>query len=460
MCRSNFIRVLSRAVCVIVERVQSRERGRFMSREQALAIWHAAVDAVRPEPLVEAALRGDEEIRAAPRILVVGAGKAGPGMALGLESALSDRLDRALGLINVPEGLTAPLKRVRLHSARSQGVNEPTEAGVAGATEMLRLLESAGPDDVAICLLSGGGSALLPDPADGITLGDEIAVTRLLHRSGATIDEMNCVRKHLSAVKGGRLAAAFRGRRMLSLIISDVVGDPLDVIASGPTAPDPSTFADALSVLDRFDLRTRLPPSVVRHLERGMAGEVPETSKQLDPRVENCIIGSNRIALAAAELRASGLGFNVWNAGSDVVGETKGAAIGLCELAMSIRHEGKPVMPPACLLSGGETTVTLGDNPGKGGRNQEFVLAFLAKLGRRGMEGVTVLSGGTDGEDGPTDAAGAVADADTLNGVDGAFLDTSLRTHDAYHFFERAGGLVKTGLTGTNVMDVRVVLVR
>jgi hydroxypyruvate reductase/glycerate 2-kinase len=339
-------------------------------------------------------------------------------------------------------------------------VNEPTEAGVAGATEMLRLLESAGPEDVAICLLSGGGSALLPAPAEGLTLADKLAVTKLLHRSGATIDEMNCVRKHLSAVKGGRLVAAFRGRRMLSLIISDVVGDPLDVIASGPTSPDPTTFADALSVLDRFDLRNRLPPSLVRHLERGEAGEIPETPKQLDPRVENRIIGSNRLALSAAELRASGFGYKVWNTGSNVVGETKDVAVSQSELAIRIRQEGKPAKPPACILSGGETTVTLGDNPGKGGRNLEFVLAFLAKLGRRGMEGVTVLSGGTDGEDGPTDAAGAVADAETLAGIDGAFLDTSLRTHDAYHFFERAGGLIKTGLTGTNVMDVRVVLVR
>jgi hydroxypyruvate reductase/glycerate 2-kinase len=429
-----------------------------MSRDQALAIWQAAVDAVRPEPLVEAALRGDEEIRSAPRILVVGAGKAGPGMALGLESALPDRLDRIEGLVNVPEGQSAPLKRVRLHAARPQGVNEPTEAGVAGATEMLRLLASAGPEDFAICLLSGGGSALLPAPAEGITLADKQAVTRLLHRSGATIDQMNCVRKHLSAVKGGRLAAAFQGRRMLSLIISDVVGDPLDVIASGPTAPDPTTFADALRVIDDFNLRSRVPQAVLQHLESGEAGEIPETPKVPDPRVENRLIGTNRLALAAAELWATGLGYNVWNAGSNIVGETRDVAVSQAELAMRIRHEGKPVNSPACLLSGGETTVTLGESPGKGGRNQEFVLALIARLGHPRLEGITVLSGGTDGEDGPTDAAGAVGDAATLDA--GIRPDTYLRSHDAYHFFERAGGLIKTGLTGTNVMDVRVVLVR
>ncbi|HVL12353.1 MAG TPA: glycerate-2-kinase family protein, partial [Gemmata sp.] len=188
-----------------------------MSREHAQAIWQAAVDAVRPESLTEAAVRADSAVLAAPRVIVVGAGKAGPGMAAGLEVALADRLDRVVGLVNVPEGMTAPLRRVRLHAARPQGVNEPTAAGVAGAEEMLQLLASAGPDDVAVCLLSGGGSALLPAPAEGITLADKLAVTKLLHRSGATIDEMNCVRKHLSRVKGGQMAVAFRGKLLLSL---------------------------------------------------------------------------------------------------------------------------------------------------------------------------------------------------------------------------------------------------
>src|SRR3954468_4380222 len=245
-----------------------------MSREHALAVWNAAVDAVRPEPLVKRALESDGWLRDAPRVLVVGAGKAGPGMAAGLEAALADRLDRVEGLVNVPAGMTANLKRVRLHAARPQGVNEPTAEGVAGAEEMLRLLQSAGPDDVAVCLLSGGGSALLPAPAEGVTLADKQAVTKLLHRSGATIDEMNCVRKHLSRVKGGRLAEAFRGKRLISLIISDVVGDPLDVIASGPTAPDPTTFADAHAVLDRYHIRDKVPAAVLDLLTRGAAGEV------------------------------------------------------------------------------------------------------------------------------------------------------------------------------------------
>ncbi|MBY0512583.1 MAG: glycerate kinase, partial [Gemmataceae bacterium] len=345
---------------------------RTATREDALSIWRAAVNAVLTEPLVRQALTADDPVvdavRAAPRILVVGAGKAGPGMAAGLEAALADRLDRVEGLVNVPEGLTTPLRKVRLHPARPQGVNEPTAAGVAGTDEMLRLLHSAGPDDVAVCLLSGGGSALLPAPAEGITLSAKQAVTKLLHRCGATINEMNCVRKHLSRVKGGRLAQAFRGKLLLSLVISDVIGDPLDVIASGPTAPDPTTFEEALGVLAVHNLLEKVPPAVLRHIEAGAAGELHETPKEPDPRVTNRIIGSNRLALAAAELRAGGLGYAVWNAGSAIEGDTAEAAVAQAELAIKIRGTGLPVRPPACLLSGGETTVTLGDSPGKGGR--------------------------------------------------------------------------------------------
>jgi hydroxypyruvate reductase/glycerate 2-kinase len=436
------------------------------SREHALAIWRAAVDAVLPEPLVRQALAaGDpvaDAVRAAPRVIVVGAGKAGPGMAAGLEAALADRLDRVDGLLNVPEGMTAPLRKLRLHAARPQGVNEPTAEGIAGADEMLQLLGSAGPDDVAVCLLSGGGSALLPAPAEGVTLSCKQAVTKLLHRCGATINEMNCVRKHLSRAKGGRLAEAFRGKLLLGLIISDVVGDPLDVIASGPTAPDPTAFAEALAVFDRYALRDRVPPAVLRRLERGAAGEIAETPKHSDPRVVNRVIGSNRLALAAAELKAIGLGYSVWNAGSTIEGETRDAAVAQSNLARRILYEGEPVKPPACLLSGGETTVSLGDSPGKGGRNQEFVLAAMANLGLTVLRRITLLSGGTDGEDGPTDAAGAVADANTWEAARVMGLEPAdfLRRHDAYPFFDQLGALIRTGLTGSNVMDVRVILVR
>ncbi|HEY1188766.1 MAG TPA: DUF4147 domain-containing protein, partial [Gemmata sp.] len=403
------------------------------------------------------AVGADPALRAAPRVLVVGAGKAGPGMAAGLESALADRLERVTGVVNVPAGMSSPLERVRLHAARPQGVNEPTPEGVAGAEEMLRLLASAGPDDVAVCLLSGGGSALLPAPVEGVTLADKLAVTKLLHRSGATIDEMNCVRKHLSRVKGGRLADAFRGQRLVSLIISDVVGDPLDVIASGPTAPDPTTFADALRVLARRGLRDAIPPSVVRYLESGQAGHVPETLKAVPVHVENRLLGSNRVALDAAKLVAEALGYRVLDLGSFVEGETREVATAVAGVVRSIKRDCAPVPVPACVLLGGETTVALGSATGKGGRNQEFVLALFAKLGAE-ISGVTVLSGGTDGEDGPTDAAGALADGFTA--AQGGGAEEFLRRHDAYRFFEQAGGLLKSGLTGTNVMDVRVILVR
>ena len=437
------------------------------SRRHARIVWDAAVAAALPVPLVQHALAEPDlhdALRSTPRVLVVGAGKAGAGMAAGLEAALADQLDRVDGLVNVPDGHAAPPRRVRLHPARPPGVNEPTPAGVAGTAEMLRLLSTAGPDDVAVCLLSGGGSALLPAPAEGVTLADKLTVTKLLHRSGATIGEMNAVRKHLSRVKGGRLAEAFRGRLLLSLVVSDVVGDPLDVIASGPTAPDPTTFADARTVLDRYGLRPHTPAAVLAHLEAGATGLLPETPKSLPPDVVNRVIGSNRLALDAAARTAAGLGYSVLDLGAFVEGETRQVATAIAGVVRSIRRDGRPVAPPACLLLGGETTVTLVEGSGKGGRNQEFTLAVLAKLAETpaDLDGVTLLSGGTDGEDGPTDAAGAVADAGTL--ARAAALGLSpldhLRRHDAYPFFDATGDLLRTGLTGTNVMDVRVILVR
>jgi hydroxypyruvate reductase/glycerate 2-kinase len=430
-----------------------------MSLSHARSIWQAAVDAVKPAPLVERELSTISQLKEAARIIVVGAGKAGPGMAAGLEAALADRLDRVEGLVNVPEGMTASLKKLRLHPARPAGVNEPTASGVAGAEEMLRLLQTAGPDDMAVCLLSGGGSALLPSPVEGITLADKLVVTKLLHRCGATIDEMNCVRKHLSRVKGGRLAEAFKGKLLLSLIISDVVGDPLDVIASGPTSPDPTTFADAVAVIERFKLRDTTPEAVMHHLENGVVGAVPETPKTMPANMVNRVIGSNRIALDAAKRTAEALGYHVLDLGSFIEGETRQVATAVAGVVRSMRRDGVPHSTPACILLGGETTVTLGDSPGKGGRNQEFVLAVLAKLGA--MPGVLVLSGGTDGEDGPTDAAGAIGDESTLiiAAERGLVPEDSLRRHDAYNFFDAVSGLIRTGLTGTNVMDVRVILV-
>jgi glycerate 2-kinase len=444
-------------------------------RAHALAIWQAAVQAVRADDLVTAALADPatqlrEMARMAPRILVVGAGKAGAAMSAGLEKALADSLGKVEGIVNVPAEVVRPLQAIRLHPARPAGTNQPTQQGMAGTLAILNLVASAGPDDVCICLLSGGGSALLPAPVEGVSLEDKQQVTRLLHASGATINEMNAVRKHLSRSKGGRLAQTFKGRALFSLIISDVIGDPLDVIASGPTAADPTTFADALAVLNKYGLVAvktkqlppqRVPAGVVRYLQEGAAGRRPETLKVLPTTVHNRVIGNNAMALAAAKHKAEALGYQVLDLGPHIEGETRDVATAMAGLVSSIRNGGKPVRPPACILSGGETTVTLGPHHGLGGRNQEFVLAAAASLGKTELVDAIILSGGTDGEDGPTDAAGAIADSATLTRAEKEQLAPSdyLARHDAYHFFEKTGDLLKCGLTQTNVMDVRVILV-
>lgn len=434
------------------------------SPDIALELWRHAVEAANPEAaILNACLALYDDLspllNASPQIIVVGAGKAGGRMAAGLEAVLQVE-PKLVGVVNVPEGTPQTTTRIRLHPARPAGSNHPTAVGVAGTDEMLRLLAAAGPNDLAFSLLSGGGSALLPAPVDGVTLEDKQAVTKLLHACGATINEMNAVRKHLSRVKGGRLAEAFRGKLLVSLIISDVIGDPLDVIASGPTAADPTTFADALAVLDRYGLRDQSPPRVVAHLERGVRGELPDTPKELPGNVRNVVIASNTHSLDAAKAKAESHGFNVLDLGPFIEGETRHVATAVAGIVRSIRERGQPVKTPACILLGGETTVSLGGSTGKGGRNQEFVLAMLDKLGRDGMTGVTVLSAGTDGEDGPTDAAGAVATQETLFAAErlGLSTTTALASHDAYPFFDAAGGLFRSGLTGTNVMDLRVVL--
>jgi len=344
------------------------------------------------------------------------------------------------------------------------GTNQPTKAALHGTLEILELAAKAGPNDLMICLISGGGSALLPAPVEGVSLEDKQAVTALLHRCGATIQEMNAVRKHLSRIKGGGLARTFRGKRILSLLISDVIGDPLDVIASGPTAVDPTTFADAVGVLDRYGVWYEVPPAVRAHLTAGEKGERPETLKEL-PRdaageavVRNVVVANNGMALRAAAAAAHRSGYAVLNLGPYLDGDTRAAADMLAAVA---RHVRESASAPTAILSGGETTVALPAEHGKGGRNQEFALAFLHKLGEPHLDGITILCGGTDGEDGPTDAAGALGDwplwrQARQRGLDAA---TFLKRHDAYHFFAPLDGLVKTGPTNTNVMDLRVVLV-
>ncbi|MFO0937269.1 MAG: DUF4147 domain-containing protein [Gemmataceae bacterium] len=428
----------------------------------ARSIWDAGVAAVAPGRLVASALESlpaeiQHDLETAPRIIVVGAGKAGAAMAVAVERCLPNR---TLGIVNVPEGFTERTTSIRLNAARPVGSNFPTQAGVEGAWEMLGLLEIAGPEDVALCLISGGGSALLPCPSHGITLEDKQSLTRQLHASGATICEMNTVRKHLSCVKGGQLAKGFRGKRLISLIISDVVGDPLDVIASGPTSPDPTTFADCLAILDRCGLTERAPANVMHVLRRGLRHPEYETPKSLPDTITNVVIGSNGTALAAAKRTAESLGYRVLDLGPFIEGETVPVAAAIAGIVKSIQRRQEPLAPPACILIGGETTVTLGPKPGKGGRNQEFTLAMLHHLGQAGMKNVCVLSGGTDGEDGPTDAAGAIGTENSFpNRSMSLSISDSLARHDAYPFFDQMGGLIRTGLTGTNVMDLRIILI-
>jgi hydroxypyruvate reductase/glycerate 2-kinase len=440
-----------------------------MLREHARAIWQAAVAAADPFRLVRDVLASPPPdmrlaLEQARRILVVGGGKAGASMAAGVEAALAGRLGSVTGVVNVPAGAVRPLTAIRPHAARPDGSNHPAPEGVAGVREILALVRSATADDLCLCLLSGGGSALMPSPADGVSLADKQQVTRLLHACGATIAEMNCVRKHLSAFKGGHLAEAFfaaGGQHLVTLVISDVVGDPLDVIASGPTVPDPTTFADALAVLERHGLTDRVPDAARDYLHTGLRGGKAETPKTLPEGARTLVIGNNSRALDAAAKAAEGLGYPVLNLGSFVEGETRHVAVALSGIVRAVRADGKPRAAPLCVLSGGETTVTLPADHGRGGRNQEFVLAAALHLGPERLRNVVVLSGGTDGEDGPTDAAGALADAGTLaraahHGHDAV---ATLERHDAYTLFDATGDLLRTGLTGTNVMDVRVILI-
>ncbi len=440
-------------------------------RTDALAIWRAAVEAVRSDRLVRDNVRasGDtleiagESIALQPggRIIVVGAGKAGAGMAAGLEEALGPEVaqrHQLAGWINVPADCVRQLSHIHLHAARPAGVNEPTPEGAAGSQQIMELVSSARPDDLVIALISGGGSALLPLPIEGITLDDKLAVTRFLSAAGAPIDELNTVRKQLSRIKGGGLARACNAARLVTLIISDVLGDPLDIIASGPTVEDSSQPEDALRILEKYQAREQ---GISERVFEALAAR--EQAKHAAPRsrVSNHIIGNNAVAVAAAAKLAEQLGYQVT---SESAAASEGAAeqIG-CDLAgWVMARRGK-----ACLISGGEPTVKLVDDAkrGRGGRNQQLVLSAVDRLWYDTWpNSFVILSGGTDGEDGPTDAAGALVDDALFEEAQRRCpeyedLRRFLERNDAYNFFEPLGGLIKTGPTHTNVCDVRVVLV-
>lgn len=435
-------------------------------REDIQHIFAAAVAAVDPVTAVQRTVvrHGDVlyvddvayDLRRYRQVYVVGAGKAGATMAQGLEAVLGEHI-RA-GAVTVKYGHSVPVRRVKISEA---GHPLPDMAGVLGATAIMRIVAQAGADDLVFCLLSGGGSALLPAPSHGITLEEKQQVTNLCLECGASIDEINAIRKHISRLKGGQMARLVAPATLITLLLSDVVDDRPDVIASGPTVPDPTTYEDCLEIVTRYALLDRLPPSVRAYLEAGTCGRHPETPKKGDmafTKGQTVIIGSNRVALQAAYKAAQDYGYTPLILSSSVAGESRHIARMHAAIAQEVRRSGAPLAAPACLISGGETTVTI-HGPGKGGRNQEFTLA--AALAIAGLEHVVVLSGGTDGTDGPTPAAGALADgqtvarARTLGLVPAAFL----HRNDSYHFFQALDDLLVTGPTGTNVMDIHLLLV-
>jgi len=440
-------------------------------REDAISIWRAGLAAVDSTTAIRQVIsHRDGQLRIAGhqlqynsggRIEVLGAGKAGAGMAAGLESALagSEGFERLSGWVNVPADCLLPLQRIHLHPARPPGRNEPTPAVVTGTEEILQRARSLRPDDVCIVLLSGGASALLCSPIPGITLQDKLEVTRLLSASGAPIQELNLVRTQLSQVKGGGLANAVTAGSLVVLVISDVIGDPLDVIGSGPTIATHSRKQEAIEILQRRSLWEHVPQAVRQLLHGLSASDHPKPPAFSQARlVHHRIVASNSLALQAAATRARELGYHVLPIQHGIRGEAADAGLAFsAQLSSCSQSSGR-----WCLLGGGETTVNVtaaAGLPGRGGRNQEFVLAAAAAApAASAWTHRVLLSGGTDGEDGPTPAAGAFCDAEVLSRVAALNLDLCdyLARHDSFSLFEHVGGLLITGPTQTNVMDLAV----
>jgi hydroxypyruvate reductase len=419
-------------------------------RRQALRIFRAALKAADPYQAVLRHLRIDPKPYRS--IFVIGAGKASAQMGRAIERLLGTRISG--GLISVKDGHGAKLRRIEIHEC---GHPVPDARGVAGARRISRIASQADPDDLVICLISGGASALLPLPAPPITLAEKQKTTRLLLHCGASIHEINCVRKHISRIKGGQLARLAYPATLLTLILSDVIGDDLDVIGSGPTVPDRSTFAEARSIFEKYRIWNKLPSSVRDRLSSAVE-ETPKPGDKIFENTNNIIVGSNALAVNAAALEARRLGFHTLVLSTFIEGEAREVARVHAAIAKEIRATGRPLKTPACVISGGETTVTIRSH-GLGGRNQEFALA--AALDIAGLRDVAILSAGTDGTDGPTDAAGAIAYGTTLARAEKLGLDAApfLANNDSYRFFETTGDLIKTGPTGTNVADVQLILV-
>ena len=436
-------------------------------RSTVLQVLEAALEAVDPARAVlhHVSLEGDQlrladqtiDLSAVDRILVTGAGKAGALMSQALETILGDRI--AAGLVVVKDGHQAPTEIIEICEARHP---VPNAAGVTAGRRILELLADTTERDLVINLLSGGGSALLVAPAAGLTLADLQAMTASLLGAGATINEINCLRKHCSLVKGGQLARSIHPARFATLAVSDVIGSPLDVIASGPTVPDSGDWQETRSIVEKFQLMPSLPAPIRARLEAGWRGELPDTPNADDPLFKGnptLVVADNRTAMAAAETRARALGLNTVWMSSYVEGEAAEVAKVLCGFGREVAGYGLPVPAPACLLFGGETTVTLGDDSGEGGRNQELALAAAFELADQ--PGTVLASLATDGTDGPTDSAGALADAGSLRRGMAAGLNPRrhLTGHNAYPWLTAAGDMLVTGPTMTNVNDLMALFV-
>jgi glycerate-2-kinase len=436
-------------------------------RRDALSILGSALDAVEPKEAIFSKVqrKGDElyagdrryDLPRYNRVFLVGGGKAGGPMAEAVESLLGDRLTG--GVVNVLKGTEEKhhVGRVKLVGA-SHPV--PDEEGVQGVHEMLDMMSGLTPDDLVIVIVSGGGSALMPCPAEGITLNDLQRVTGKLLKRGATINDLNAVRKHLDAFKGGQFTKRCYPAEVLGLILSDVVGDPLDTIASGPTAPDSTTWADAEKVFKRYGAWDDAPQSIKALIERGLKGDIPDTPKESDPvflSTNNIVVANNSYAAEAASQRASELGYNSMVLSTMVEGEARYVGGVYAGVARELAGRNRPLCTPAAILIGGETTVDV-KGSGKGGRNQEVALGAAKRIS--GLP-CLVASLATDGLDGPTDSAGAIVDGATLHRANDYKLsiDDTLRENDAYHYFETLGDLLITGPTGTNVNDLALILV-
>jgi len=395
------------------------------------------------------------DLRRFRHVHVIGAGKGAAPMAQAMESILGDHLTS--GIISVKYGYTAPTDRIAVVQA---GHPIPDEHSVRVTEKIVDLLRQADADDLIICLLSGGGSALLVAPAPGVSLADKRKLTSAMLRSGASINEINTIRKHLSQIKGGGMVRLATPATIVSLVLSDVLGDPLDVIASGPTVPDPTTFADAWEILGRYDLIDDLPASIATLMAEGLAGRAPETPKpgdQIFERTQNAVVASNGTAVTAAFDQARRDGLNGLILSTLVEGEAREVARVFTAIGCELVRYDRPIPRPATLIAGGETTVTV-KGRGRGGRNQEFALSAAIHLD--GEEGVTVMAVATDGTDGPTDAAGVIVDGTTIRRAQAIGLNPrqALMDNDSYTFFQRLGDLIVTGPTNTNVGDLYVII--